>query len=142
MTNVLVIHGAGMEKRGIDQIDVFGTMKLSDYNDAITKFSLDLDISIEIFHSNDDTEVINKIFNAESRFDGILINPAGYTKGFPQVADCISKLNIPCLEIHVSNPAKRGRDSDIAPACYGVITGAGVYGYYLGMMALKNLSGN
>ena len=140
MTNVLVIHGAGMEKRGIDQIDVFGTMKLNDYNDVIKKFSLDLDISIEIFHSNDDAELISKILNSESHFDGILINPAGFTKGFPKLFDCISKLKIPSIEIHVSNPAKRGRESDIAPACYGVITGAGVYGYYLGMMALKNIS--
>ena len=74
MTNVLVIHGAGMEKRGIDQIDIFGTMKLNDYNDAIKKFSSDLDISIQVFHPNDEAEVISKILNAESNFDGILIN--------------------------------------------------------------------
>ena len=141
MTKILVIHGAGMEKRGIDQTEIFGSMKLNDYNDSIKKFSADLNISVEIFRSNNEQDVIDKISDVEkSNFDGILINPAGYTKGFPKLADRISKLNIPCVEIHVSNPARRGRDSDIAPVCHGVITGAGVYGYYLGMAALKNLS--
>tara|TARA_Y100000590_G_scaffold352496_1_gene405075 strand:+ start:96 stop:584 length:489 start_codon:yes stop_codon:yes gene_type:complete len=139
MTNVLIIHGLGMERRGIEQIDVFGTMKIDDYNEAITKFADELEVSIEIFHSNDESEVISKLLESESFFDGVLINPAGYTKGFPQLADCISSSKVPCVEIHFSNPAKRGRDSDIAPVCVGVITGAGVYGYYLGLMALKNL---
>ena len=61
MTNVLIIHGLGMERRGIEQIEVFGTMKIDDYNAAITKFADELEVSIEIFHYEWEIKSVAKV---------------------------------------------------------------------------------
>lgn len=136
MTKLLVIHGAGMNMRGKAQIEVFGTTTLAEYDQTIRGFASELGVQVDIFHSNIEGEVINKLYEShDGDVDAALINPAGYTTGHPALVAAISQVRYPVYEIHISNPASRGGVSQIAPACKGVITGCGLFGYNLGMRA-------
>lgn len=137
---VLVIHGAGMNMRGKVQVEVFGPMTLPQYDEQIRKYASELEIDVEIFHSNIEGEVINRIYEAhETGVDGAIINPAGYTTGHPALGAAIAQVKFPTIEVHVSNPAKRGGVSDIAKVARGSLAGFGVYGYYLAMRALQDI---
>ena len=142
MPKVLVIHGAGMNMRGKVQVDVFGPMTLPEYDKQIRKYASELGIDVETFHSNIEGEVINRIYEAhEAGVDGAVINPAGYTSGHPALVAAISQVKFPTIEVHVSNPARRGNTSDIARACRGSLAGFGVYGYYMALRALLDTAG-
>jgi 3-dehydroquinate dehydratase-2 len=140
MPKVLVIHGAGMNMRGKAQIDVFGPMKLPEYDRHIRKYASELGIKVEIFHSNIEGEVINRFYAAHDRgVDGAIINPAGFTTGHPALAAAIAQVKFPTIELHISNPARRGRVSEIATTTRGVVTGFGIFGYYLALRGIREI---
>ena len=141
MTKVLVIHGAGINMRGKFQVEIFGTATMEDYSDQIQKYANQLDIEIDIFHSNIEGEVIDKFYQSHlDGYDAAIINPAGYSTGHPALCAAISQVEFPTLEVHISNPAARGNISEISPVCKGVITGFGLYGYFIGLKAIKELT--
>ena len=138
--NVLVIHGAGMNMRGKVQVDVFGPMTLPQYDEHIRRYARELGVDVEIFHSNIEGEVIDKLYDAHERnVDGAIINPAGYTTGHPALGAAIAQVKYPTIELHVSNPAKRGAVSDIARVARGTIAGFGVFGYYMALRGLQDI---
>ena len=138
MAKFLVIHGAGMNMRGKAQLDVFGPMTLPQYDEHIRKYAAELGIEVEIFHSNVEGEVINRLYDAHDKgVDGLVINPAGYSTGHPALMAAISQVKFPTIELHISNPARRGRISEIGTVARGVVTGFGIYGYYLALRGLK-----
>ena len=138
MPKVLVIHGAGMNMRGKTQLDVFGPMTLPEYDQNIRQYASELGVGVDIFHSNIEGEVINRLYAAhDAGVAAAIINPAGYTTGHPALAAAISQVKFPVFELHISNPARRGRVSEIAPACRGVVTGFGVFGYYLALRGIR-----
>ncbi len=140
MPKVLVVHGAGMNMRGKAQIDVFGPMLLPEYDQHIRTYAKELGIDVEIFHSNVEGEVINKFYEAhDSGVDGAIINPAGYTIGYPALMAAIGQVKFPTIELHISNPARRGRDSEIARVARAVVTGCGIFGYYLAMRGILDI---
>ncbi len=140
MPKVLIIHGAGINMRGKFQVEIFGTATMEDYSTQIQKYADELEIEIEIFHSNIEGEVIDKFYQSHiDGFDAAIINPAGYSTGHPALVAAISQVEFPTLEVHISNPAARGNNSEISPVCKGVITGFGLYGYYIGLKAIKEL---
>ena len=140
MPKVLIVHGAGMNMRGKAQLDVFGPMTLPQYDEHIRRYASELGIEVEIFHSNIEGEVINKFYEAHERgVDAAIINPAGYSIGYPALTAAITQVRFPTFELHISNPARRGRVSEIAPACRGVVTGFGVFGYYVALRGIKEL---
>lgn len=142
MPKVLVIHGAGMNMRGKVQVDVFGPMTLPEYDSQIRGYASELGVEVETFHSNIEGEIINRLYEAhEAGIDGAVINPAGYTTGHPALVAAISQVKFPTIEVHVSNPARRGATSDIARACRGSLAGFGVYGYYMALRALIETAG-
>lgn len=134
MTKILVLHGAGMNMRGKAQVETFGAQTLEDYDCQIREYADRLGLEIELYHSNIEGEVVNKLYEGHDRdVDAALINPAGYTNGYPALVAAIAQVRYPVFEIHISNPAARGGTSQVATACKGVIAGFGLYGYYLGM---------
>lgn len=142
MPKVLIIHGAGMNMRGKVQTEVFGTMTLPQYDERIRKYAAELQVEVEIFHSNIEGEVINRLYEAhEHGFDAAVINPAGYTTGHPALSAAISQVAFPTVELHVSNPAKRGVVSDIGRAARCVIAGFGVFGYCLALRGILEIRG-
>ena len=140
MSKVLVVHGAGMNMRGKAMVDVFGPMTLPQYDEQIRKYAAELGMEVEIFHSNIEGEVINKFYEAhEKGIDGAIINPASYMMGYPALMAAISQVRFPTIELHVSNPARSGRISEMARVCRGVVTGFGVFGYYVALRGLAEL---
>jgi len=138
MPKILILHGAGMNMRGKAQLDVFGPMTLPQYDEHIRKYASELGIDIEIFHSNIEGEVINKIYEAHNGdVDAAIINPAGYTIGYPALVAAVAQVRFPTIELHLSNPAKRGRESEVARVSRSTITGFGIFGYYLAMRGIK-----
>ncbi|PCH91716.1 MAG: 3-dehydroquinate dehydratase [Dehalococcoidia bacterium] len=134
MTKILILHGAGMNMRGKSQISTFGTQTLDDYDKQITEYANQLGVETELFHSNIEGEVVNKLYEGhEGDVDAALINPAGYSNGYPALLAAIAQVEYPVFEIHISNPASRGGTSQVSGPCKGVIAGFGLYGYYLGM---------
>jgi 3-dehydroquinate dehydratase-2 len=140
MRKVLIVHGAGMNMRGKAQIDLFGPMTLPEYDERIRQYASELGIEIDIFHSNVEGEVINKFYQAHDRgVDAAIINPAGYTTGYPALMAAIAQVRFPTIELHISNPARRGRESEVARVCRGVVTGFGVFGYYLALRGIRDM---
>ncbi len=140
MPKVLVIHGAGMNMRGKVQTDVFGTMTLPEYDEHIRKYATELGFEVEIFHSNIEGEVINKFYEAHERgVNAALINPAGYTTGHPALVAAIAQVGFPTIEVHISNPARRGGVSDIARVCRSTVTGFGIFGYYMALRGVREM---
>jgi 3-dehydroquinate dehydratase-2 len=140
MPKVLIVHGAGMNMRGKVQTDVFGTMTLKEYDEHIKKYAAELGLEVELFHSNIEGEVINKFYQAhENGIDAALINPAGYTTGHPALVAAIAQVKFPTIEVHISNPARRGGVSEITRVSRGVVTGFGIFGYYLALRGVRDL---
>lgn len=140
MPKFLVIHGAGMNMRGKAQIDVFGPMKLPEYDDHIRRYAADLKVEVEIFHSNVEGEVIDKLYAShDGAVEGAIINPAGFTTGYPALVAAIGQVKFPVIELHISNPARRGRVSEVATASRGVVTGFGIFGYWVALRGLLEI---
>ncbi len=140
MPKVLVVHGAGMNMRGKSQLEVFGPMTLKEYDEHIRKYAAELKVEVEIFHSNIEGEVINKLYAAhDGGVDAAIINPAGYTTGHPALTAAISQVKFPVFELHISNPARRGRVSEVANVSRGVLTGFGVFGYWLALRGIRDI---
>lgn len=141
MTKVLVIHGAGLNMRGKAQLELFGPATLDQINDQIRGYADGLGMDVEIFQSNIEGEVLNAIYDAHDRdVDGALINPGGWTTSAGALPTAIGQVRYPFIEVHASNPTSRGIVSKVLPACRGGVYGFGIYGYYLGLQAMKQIT--
>ena len=140
MAKILVIHGAGMNMRGKVQTEIFGPMTLPEYDERIRGYAAELGLEIEIFHSNIEGEVVNKLYEANDRdFDAALFNPAGYSRGYPALVAAIAQVRFPTIEIHISNPVRRGPVSETAQVSHGMVTGFGLPGYYLALRGVRDM---
>jgi 3-dehydroquinate dehydratase-2 len=137
MTKILIIHGAGMNMRGKVQTEIFGTMTLPEYDAHIRTYAADLGVEIEIFHSNIEGDVVNRLYAAnDEAIDGAIFNPAGFSRGYPALVAAIGQVKFPTIEVHISNPVRRGPVSDTATVSRGIVAGFGVDGYYLALRGL------
>lgn len=141
MTKVLVIQGAGMNMRGKVQLEVFGPTTLEQINEQVKGYAEGLGIEVEIVHSNIEGEVVNALYAAhDGDIDAALINPAGYTTSSGPLRAAIAQVRFPVIEVHASNPTSRGSVSNIQPVSKGSVYGFGVYGYYLALEGVKQMS--
>ncbi|PAB58449.1 type II 3-dehydroquinate dehydratase [Anaeromicrobium sediminis] len=138
--NVLVIHGPNLNMLGIREKSVYGEKSFEDINDLIIEEGNKLHINIEIYQSNIEGEIINKIHEAYGNKDAIVINPAAFTHYSYAIRDAIGSVNIPTIEVHLSNIHKREEfrtKSVTAPVCIGQISGFGYNSYLLALRSLK-----
>jgi 3-dehydroquinate dehydratase II len=139
MPKILVIHGAGMNMRGKVQTDIFGPMTLPEYDERIRGYAEELGVEVEIFHSNIEGDVINRLYAANDQgFDAAIFNPAGFSRGYPALVAAMSQVKFPTIELHMSNPVRRGPVSETATVSHGMVTGFGIVGYYLGLRGLRD----
>ncbi len=140
MARILVIHGAGMNMRGKVQTEVFGTMTLPEYDERIRGYARELGLDVEIFHSNIEGEIVNKLYEANDRgFDAAIFNPATFGSGYPALVAAISQVKFPTSEVHISNPIRRGPASQTAAVSQGVVAGFGIAGYDLALRGIRDL---
>ncbi len=139
MVKIRVIHGAGMNMRGKVQTEIFGPMTLPKYDERIRGYARELTVDVEIFHSNIEGEVINRLYAANDQgFDAAIFNPAGFSRGYPALVAAINQVTFPVIELHMSNPVRRGPVSETATVSHGMVTGFGITGYYLGLRGLRD----
>lgn len=140
MPRILVLHGAGMNMRGKVQTEIYGTMTLAEYDRHIRDYAAELGLDVEIFQSNIEGEIINRLYDANDRgIDAAIFNPAGFSIGYPALVLAISQVKFPTVEVHISNPVRRGPVSETSKSAQGMVTGFGVTGYYLALRGLKDV---
>lgn len=136
---ILIINGVNMNMLGLRETEKYGTMTLKDLEKDLYAFSFEIGIDIETFQSNFEGEIVEKIHSAKDNFDGIVINAGAYTHTSIAIRDAISAVNIPTVEVHMTNIHKREEfrhHSYIAPVCTGQISGFGINSYKLGLEAV------
>lgn len=134
MPKILVIHGAGMNMRGKVQLDIFGPMTLPEYDERIRGYAKELGVEVEIFHSNVEGEIVNRLYAANDQgFDAAIFNPAAFGTGYPALVAALSQVKFPTTEVHISNPIRRGPASQTAAVSQSVVAGFGIAGYAISL---------
>ncbi len=141
---ILIINGANINLLGKREKEHYGNFTYKDlleYFKTIEKEYSNLDLQIDEKQSNIEGEIVNFIQEANN-YDGLIINPAGYTHTSVVILDALLCLNIPIIEVHLSNIHNRDdfRSKSItAKACKGVIAGFGKRSYYLAINEIVNI---
>jgi 3-dehydroquinate dehydratase-2 len=138
----LVVHGPNLNLLGTREPEVYGSTTLPEINDRLGAVATEAGHTIETFQSNHEGELIDKLQEAREGFDGVLLNPGGFTHTSVALRDAIQALSVPVVECHLSNIYAREefrQHSMVSGACAGVVSGFGVASYLLGLAALVHL---
>lgn len=138
---ILVINGPNINMLGIREKNIYGRQDYASLCEYIRTTAFQLGIEIELYQSNYEGDIVTVIQQAYGKFDGIVINPAAFTHYSIAILDALKAVNIPTIEVHISNIHQREEfrhKSVTAPACVGQICGLGFRGYAL---ALEYLAG-
>lgn len=131
---ILIINGPNLNLLGKREPEVYGKQSFEAYFKILKEKYIDVDL--EYYQSNIEGELINKIHEVGFLYDGIVINAGAYTHTSIALADAISGVTSPVVEVHISNTHKREtfrHTSYLSPVCKGVILGFGVKSYDLGI---------
>ena len=140
MTKILVLHGPNLNLFGRREPHIYGTTTLADINRMLEALAKELKVSLEIFQSNHEGAIVDKLHENMDVAAGGMINPAGLTQYGVSVHDAIKAMPFPMIEVHMSNIAAREEwrhHSIIASAVKGTIQGLGFRSY---LMALRTLA--
>ncbi|MCA6502835.1 MAG: type II 3-dehydroquinate dehydratase [Pseudanabaena sp.] len=138
---ILVLHGPNLNMLGLREPEVYGSTTLAQINDRLAQDALELGAELGFLQSNHEGVLVDAIHAAFQVQQGILINPAAFTHTSVALRDAIASVNIPTVEVHLSNVYKREEfrhHSFIAPIAIGQISGFGAESYRLGLRALVN----
>jgi len=136
---VVVIQGPNLNMLGVRDQNIYGPMKLDDIHAQMQAFAEQNGVEIEFFQSNLEGEIVDRLQECLGDADGIVINPAAYTHTSIAIRDAISAIQIPTVEVHLSNIHQREEfrhTSLTAPVCAGQIVGFGPFGYHLAMLSV------
>ncbi len=136
---ILVIHGPNLNLLGSREPDIYGNTTLEEINGDLTSAAKEWGAEVEFFQSNYEGALVDRIQEAQSWADGILINPGGLTHTSVTLRDALVATELPIVEVHLSNIFAREefrRNSFVSPIVLGVISGFGPMGYGLGLNAL------
>jgi len=139
---IMVVQGPNLNMLGVREQHVYGPMKLEDIHSQMKAFAEQNKMDIEFFQSNLEGEIVDRIQECMGEAEGIIINPAAYTHTSIAIRDAISAVQIPTLEVHLSNIYQREEfrhKSLTAPVCAGQITGMGPFGYHLAMVGMTQI---
>ncbi len=138
---ILIIHGPNINILGRRDKSVYGNFTYEELNNLIYEKSRELGFEVDIFHSNCEGQIIDKLHQVmDADIDGIIINPGAYTHYSIAIRDAIEVLKIPVIEVHLSNVFGREdfrKKSVTAPVCTGQISGFGVNSYILALEYFK-----
>ncbi len=140
---ILVINGPNLNMLGVREPEIYGSLTYGDLVKFIEETAVSLGIDVDIFQSNSEGEIIDKIQGVDV-IDGILINAGGYTHTSVAIRDALLTISLPVVEVHLSNIFSREdfrKHSYISDIAVGVITGFGEEGYRMGLVAIKGIVG-
>ena len=147
MTNrIYILNGPNLNLLGEREPDIYGESSLKDIENNLVAFANRNEAEVIFKQTNHEGELIELIHEAGKNSDGVIINPAGYTHTSIALYDALLALNIPIIEVHISNIYKREKfrhSSYVSMAANSVISGLGVDGYTVALESmLKNLNSN
>lgn len=138
---LLLLNGPNLNMLGIRERDIYGTKSLKDIEKLVIETAKEKNFSVTSFQSNSEGELIDRIQEARFKYSGIIFNPAAYSHTSIALHDAIKAIEIPVVEVHISNIFNRESFRHVsitARACIGQITGLGIYGYKLATLAVIN----
>ncbi|MGB6328095.1 MAG: type II 3-dehydroquinate dehydratase [Halarcobacter sp.] len=139
---IAVIQGPNLNMLGIREQHIYGPMSLEQIHDQMKASAEQNGVELEFFQSNLEGEIIDRVQECLGTVDGILINPAAFSHTSIGIKDALSAVNLPTVEVHISNIYKREeyrQKSITAGASTGVISGFGPFGYHLGLISLTQI---
>ena len=142
---ILIINGPNINLLGTREPEIYGALTMDNINDSLFDYAKTLGVEIETFQSNIEGEIVDKIQQSKKDCAGIVINPAAYTHTSVAIRDAIAAVNMPAVEVHISNIHSREefrKNSFIAPVCIGQISGFGADSYRLGLKGLVDFLNN
>lgn len=139
---IMVIHGPNLNMLGQREPGVYGTATLDDVNAMLSQRAVEKGLVLETFQSNHEGAVVDKIQAAVGVVSGMIINPAAFTHTSVAIKDALLLLDVPVIEVHISNVYKREpfrHVSMVSDVVTGKIVGLGVHGYKLALDALAEM---
>ena len=137
--HILVLNGPNLNMLGIREPEHYGTQTYADLIAMIEAEAARLGVTVECYQSNHEGDLVDKIQAAYGKADGILINPAAYTHTSVALLDAVKAVQIPTVEVHISDPDTRDefrKISYIRQACIATVKGKGFAGYLEGLQIL------
>ncbi|MFV1949219.1 MAG: type II 3-dehydroquinate dehydratase [Anaerolineales bacterium] len=139
MIKIFVLHGPNLNLLGKREVTQYGESNLEELNQNLVHYGEEKGVRISTAQSNLEGELINHLQDAEGKFAGVVFNPGGYTHTSVAIRDAVKAIDIPVIEVHLTNILGREEFrhiSVVAPVCTGTIAGFGVTSYLLGIDAL------
>lgn len=140
MKKIAIINGPNLNLLGTRETNIYGTQSFEEYFEVLQKkYPL---IAFTYYQSNIEGELINKLHEVGFSYDGIIINPGGYTHTSVAIGDAIRAILAPVIEVHISNIFAREefrKISHVSAKCLGTISGLGLQGYTLALEALSTV---
>lgn len=139
MKKILVLHGPNLNLLGTREPEVYGSMTMEDINNKLITWGKEFDVEVKCAQSNHEGFLIDVLQDARTWADGVIFNPGGYTHTSVALRDTISAIQIPVVEVHMSNVYAREEFrhvSLISAVCKGKVVGFGWRSYTLGLQAL------
>ena len=142
MNNIIIINGPNINLLGEREQSQYGSINYEDLKSKCEKYSKELGINIDFMQSNIEGEIVTIIQEARKKYDGLIINAAGFTHTSVSIRDALSIFKKPSIELHISNIYKREEfrhKSMISAVVTGIICGLGANGYILAINAMHEL---
>ncbi len=139
MIKILVLHGPNLNLLGMREPGIYGSVTLAEINQKLQTAATSLGAEVTCLQANSEGALVDAIHSAWGTQRGLLINAGAYTHTSIAIRDAIAAVNIPTVEVHLSNIYRREQfrhHSYIAPIAIGQISGFGAESYYLGLQAL------
>ena len=130
--NILVINGPNLNMLGIREPDIYGHATYADLCSLIEAHAAKLGISVTVYQSNHEGDLVDAVQQAYGKQDGIIINPGAYTHTSIALLDALKAVSVPAVEVHISDPDSREefrKISYVRTACVKTIKGHGFDGY-------------
>ena len=143
--NIIVINGPNLNLLGEREQSQYGSVTFAELKNNCLKYSKTLEINIEFTQSNIEGEIVTSIQEAKKKYDGLIINAAGFTHTSVAIRDALAIFKKPSIELHISNIYKREEfrhKSMISDVVTGIICGLGANGYILAINAMHELLKN
>jgi 3-dehydroquinate dehydratase-2 len=141
LPRILFIDGPNLNVLGRREPELYGKATLEEIRREVSRAARRERAAVEFFQSNHEGEIVGRLQEARGNFDGLVVNPGGYTHTSVAIRDALIYAGAPAVEVHLSNPGRREpfrRTSLIEDVVLGRVAGFGGYGYVLALSALLN----
>ncbi|MCP5468298.1 MAG: type II 3-dehydroquinate dehydratase [Deltaproteobacteria bacterium] len=136
---ILILHGPNLNLLGTREPEIYGAQTLEAINQDLSQLARELEVQVDCFQSNSEGELVDKIQQAKSEYQGVVINAAAYTHSSIALRDALIATGLPAVEVHLSNIYQREEfrhHSYLASVVVGQISGFGPQSYHLGLRAI------